>query len=278
MLQAVGALDHCLVRRGKISAAPVCSGDVPRGTWLTEHDLLAHTRRGRAVVQRMELKRKEPGQLPPTSAEPDFQSVLNSIHMGQDPNGDPTGFRDRLLCLLLKEGGFRIGAALGMRMEDLELGKHGGHVCFRPDDENGARAQAGDGNDRFVHVPTDVLGLLDIDITEVWIEASPHTDHLCIVLKQEANNREGQSPYGAALTVAALEKVLPHYSKKAGVILHPHGLRHTHATALVRSSLQDGAPVDWKFVQERLGHGSRVTTMQPSLHWTNEERKHAYER
>jgi hypothetical protein len=50
ILQAVGALYHFLVRRGEISASPVCYVDVPRGKWLTERDLLAHTRRGRAVA------------------------------------------------------------------------------------------------------------------------------------------------------------------------------------------------------------------------------------
>ncbi len=278
ILQVVGAFYHFLVRRGKLAETPVCYVDVPRGKWLTERDLLAHTRRGQAVVQRMELKLKEPGQLPPTISEHDFQTFLNSIHMGQDPNGDPTGFRDRLLCLLLKEGGFRIGEALGMRMEDLEFGKQGAHVRFRPDNENGARAKAGYGNDRFVHLPTDVLGLLDIYITEVWIEASPRTDHLWIVLNKRARNRDGQSTYGAALTGAAVAKVFQHYSKKSGVALHPHVLRHSHATTLVRSYLQDGEPVDWKFVQERLGHASVVTTMQTYTHLTNEDRKYAYER
>src|SRR6266571_1614963 len=134
---------------------------------------------------------------------------------------------------------------LGMRMEDLEFGKQGVHIRFRPDNENGARAKAGYGNDRFVHLPTDVLGLLDVYLTEVWIEASPATDHLWIVLKKEAKSREGRS---------------------------------THATALVRSYLQDGEAVDWKFVQERLGHASVVTTMQTYTHLTNEDRKQAYER
>jgi integrase/recombinase XerD len=278
ILQATGALYHFLVRRGKLAESPVRYVDVPRGKWLTERDLLAHTHRGRAVVQRMELKLKEPDRLPPTVSEQDFQTFIDSIHMGQDPNDDPPGFRDRLLCLMLKEGGFRIGEILGLRMEDLEFGKQGVHVRFRSNNENGARAKAGYGNDRFVHLPTDVLSLLDVYITEVWIEANPATSHLWIVLKKEAKSREGQATYGTALSVAAVEKVFQHYSKKSGVILHPHVLRHTHATALVRSYLQDGEPVDWKFVQERLGHASVVTTMQTYTHLTNEDRKYAYER
>ncbi|GHO86062.1 tyrosine-type recombinase/integrase [Dictyobacter formicarum] len=278
ILQVVGAFYHFLVRRGMLTESPVRYVDVPRGKWLAERDLLAHTQRGQAVVQRMELKLKEPDRLPPIVSEQDFQIFVNSIHLEKDPNGDPAGFRDRLLCLMLKEGGFRIGELLGMRMEDLEFGKQGVHVRFRSNNENGARAKAGYGNDRFVHLPTDVLGLLDVYITEVWIEANPRTDHLWIVLKKEAKNREGQSTYGTALTVAAVEKVFQHYSEKSGVFLHPHVLRHTHVTALVRSYLQGGEPVDWKFIQERLGHASVVTTMQIYTHLTKEDHKLAYER
>ncbi len=103
ILQVAGAFYHFLVRRGKLAESPVRYVDVPRGNWLTERDLLAHTGRGRAVIQRMELKLKEPDRFPPTVSEQDFQTFIDSIHMGESPNGDPSGFRDRLLCLLLKE-------------------------------------------------------------------------------------------------------------------------------------------------------------------------------
>ena len=86
-----------------------------------------------------------------------------------------------------------------MHMDDLEFGKHGVHVRFRPDNENGARAKAGYGHDRFVHLPDDVLGLLDVYLTEVWIEANPCTDHLWIVLKKRPRTEKDESTYGAAL-------------------------------------------------------------------------------
>ncbi len=278
ILQAVGALYRFLVRCGWLAESPVPYVDVPRGKWLKEHDLLAHTHRGSATVQRMELKLREPKQLPPTVSEEDFQIFLNSIHLAENPNADPTGFRDRLLCLMLKEGGFRIGELLGMRMQDLEFGKHGVHVRFRPDNENGARAKAGYGRDRFVHLPDDLLGLLDIYITEVWIEANPRTDHLWIVLRKEAKDQAGQRTCGTALRVSSVEKMFQHYSNKSHVRLHPHVLRHTHATQMVLSYLRDGEDVDWKFVQERLGHTSVVTTMQTYTHLNDEDRKLAYER
>lgn len=278
ILQAVGALYHFLVRRGHLDASPVVYMDVPRGKWLTERDLLAHTRHGPPRVQRAELKLKEPETIPQTIAEQDFKRFVDSIHLENEPNGDPSGFRDRLICFMLKEGGFRLGELLGMHLDDLEFGKHGVHVRFRSDNENGARAKAGYGRDRFVHLPDDVLGLLDVYLTEVWIEANPRTDHLWLVLNKRARDRDGKSRYGTALSLAAVENMFGHYSKKSGVRLHPHTLRHTHATALVRSYLQDGEPVDWKFVQERLGHASVVTTMQTYTHLTNKDRQYAYER
>lgn len=97
------------------------------------------------------------------------------------------------------------------------------------------------------------------------------------MLKKDAKSREGCSTYGAALTMAAVEKMFQYYSKRSGIMLHPHVLRHTHATALVRSYSQDGEAVDWKFIQERLGHASVVTTMQTYTHLTNEDRKWAYD-
>lgn len=278
ILQAVGALYRFLVRRGSLTVSPVVYVDVPRGKWLTERDLLAHTRRGQAVVQRMELKLKEPKRLPATVSEQDFQQFVESIHMDAAPNADPSGFRDRLLCLILKEGGLRIGELLGIPMDDLDFAKKGMHVRFRPHNENQARAKSGYGRDRFVPLPVTVMGLLDLYITEVWIEAQPKTDPLWIVLKKEAKDRAGTSTFGTGLTSASVEKMFQHYSMKSAISIHPHLLRHTHATELVRSFLRDEEPVDWKFVQERLGHASVVTTMQTYTHLTDEERQRAYDR
>ncbi len=264
--------------RQTTASSPVVYVDVPRGKWLNERDLLAHTRKGPQYVQRAELKLKEPETIPQTVSEQDFKRFVDSIHLENEPNGDPSGFRDRLMCFMLKEGGFRLGELLGMRMDDLEFGKQGVHVRFRADNENGARAKAGYGRDRFVHLPTDVLGLLDVYLTEVWIEANPRTDHLWIVLNKRARNRDGENRYGAALSLASVESMFEHYSNKSRVAIHPHLLRHTHATDLVRSYLKDGEPVDWKFVQERLGHASVVTTMQTYIHLTDEDCRQAYGR
>jgi len=277
ILQAVSTFYHFLVRRGTLTESPVKFVEVPRGKWLTERDLLAHTRRGAATVQRMELKLKEPRARPKTVSDDEFATFTESIRVDDRPGGDPAGFRDRLLCLMLKEGGFRIGELLGMHLQDLDFGARAVRVCFRPDNENGARAKAGYGRDRLVHLPADVMGMLDIYLTEVWVAFTPRTAHLWLVLKHDARDRTGRGTCGTALTRAAVEAMFRHYRAKSGVFLHPHMLRHTHARDLVRSFGRAGESTDWKFIQERLGHASVVTTMATYAHLDDADRKRAHE-
>ncbi len=279
ILQAVGALYRFLVQRGLLATSPVEYVAVPRSTWLRERDLLAHTRTGlqARTVQRMALKLKEPRRRPKTVAERDFQTFLSSIHIARRPQDDPAGFRDRVLCLLFKEGGLRSGEVLGLHIEDVDFGRGGVHVRFRPDNVNQARAKAGPGRDRFVHLAPDLVGLLDLYISEVWVRLTPRTTHLWVVTKKEACTREGRATGGTALTAAACAKMFEHYSQKSGIKIHPHMLRHTHATELVRSYLQAEQAVDWKYIQERLGHASVVTTMEIYTHLTDEDRKKSYD-
>jgi integrase/recombinase XerD len=274
--QAVGTLYAFLLRRRLISQSPVVSETIAASAQAAERDLLAHTRRHR-LTQRREVRIKEPVRLPATISEEAFHTFVQSIGCAGEPQADPSGFRDRLLCLLLKEGGFRLGELLGMHVEDLDFGQQAILVRFRPENENAARAKAGYGRDRLVHLPATLMGLLDVYLTEVWVEATPRTSHLWIVLKPEARNMAAEPTCGTALSLGATENMFQHYSKKSGIRLHPHQLRHTHATDLVRSYLRAGQPVDWKFIQERLGHASVVTTMQTYTHLEAFDHRQAYD-
>jgi integrase/recombinase XerD len=278
ILQAVGTLYKYLVRHKEIAESPVKYVDVPRGQMLKDMDLLAH-RRGKdaATVQKMELKLKEPKRIPKVVEDPDFAAFVDCIHMGSRPQTDPAGFRDRLICVLLKESGLRIGELLGMRLEDVEHGKGGIHVRFRDDNTNKARAKAGYGRDRFVHLPPDVMGMLDIYLTEVWLDAGPDHDYLWIVVRQNARNQNGEVTYGQPLHYKTVANQFNHYSKQSGVHITPHMLRHTHATSLVRSFTDHEQVVDWKFIQERLGHASVVTTMETYTHLNDKDRKKGYD-
>ncbi len=262
IVQEVADLYRFLVRRGLVTQSPMAYMAVSKGKWAVERDLLGHTRR-HLHTQQMEIRVKEPVRRPATISEQDFQIFLNTISTARSPQADP--------------GGFRLGELLGMRLSDLDFGKQGVHVRFRADNENAARAKGGYGRDRFVHLPPSLLGLLDLYLTEIWIDVSPRTDHLWVVLNKHARNREGQPTCGMALGAAAVESMFQYYSKQSGIRLHPHQLRHSHATELARSYLREGQPVDWKFIQERLGHASVVTTMETYIHLESEDRQLAYQ-
>ena len=278
ILYAVASLYKALIRRGRLTESPVLYEEVRRH-WSAsvDDDLLAHTRQGSGrTVQRMELRVKEPKTLPKTVSPEGFAQFINRIHVGNSPNTDPSGFRDRLMVLLLKESGLRCDEMLGLRLEDIDFSANGVHVRFRPDNENGARAKAGYGRDRFVHLPPELFGLLDLYLTEVWVNANYRSDYLWLVLKRNAVNGTGQSTFGSALTKGAVNQTFVYYSKQAGIKIHPHMLRHTHATELVRSYLKAGESVDWKFIADRLGHSSVVTTMETYVHLTREDNKESY--
>lgn len=278
ILYAVANLYRFLVRRGHLTESPVFYEEITQ-TWgaTVDGDLLAHTRRrGGRVVRRMELKIKEPKEKPKTVSPADFEEFVQRIHVGDSPNANPPGFRNRLILLILRESGLRIGELLGIRMEDLNFSNHAIYVRFRPDNENGSRAKAGYGRDRVVHLPPELFGLLDIYISEVWVSANYRSSYLWLVLKEEAVNQDGKSTFGTALTQSAANGMFRHYSKQSGIKIHPHMLRHTHATDLVRSYLKQGEPVDWKFISDRLGHASVVTTMKTYVHLTKEDNMTAY--
>ena len=147
IVQQVADLYRFLARHGLIAQSPVVYVAASRGKWAIEADLLAHTRRS-FQTQRLEMRMQEPTRRPLTISEQEFQTFVNTISDARSPQADPAGFRDRLMCLMLKEGGFRLGELLGMRLSDLDFGKQGIQVRFRADNENAARAKAGYGRDR----------------------------------------------------------------------------------------------------------------------------------
>lgn len=275
---AIASFYKFLVRRGYLAESPVVYEEVSRYYETSvDNDLLGHLSQShRRTTQRMEMGLKVPQSKPKTVSPDDFETFVKRIHVGQNPDTDPSGFRDRLIVLLLRETGLRSGELLGIRMEDLDFGANGIHVRFRPNNENGARAKAGYGRDRFVSCPAEIFALLDVYISEIWVNANFASDYLWLVLQRHAVNGEQCSTFGKPLTGTALKAMFVYYSKQSGVKIHPHMLRHTHATDLVRSYVNRGESVDWTFISNRLGHSSVNTTMEIYTHLTQEDGKNAY--
>jgi integrase len=166
--------------------------------------------------------------------------------------------RDRLLFAVLLDTGVRIGEALGLRHEDLDLAER--TVTVRPrHNDNGARAKAGisrtiPASAELMRLYADYLnreyGALDSDYVFVNLWAAPH---------------------GRPLTYPAVYDLVLRLRKRTGIVFEPHQYRHTYATWLLRR----GAGME--SVKELLGHASITTTIDTYGHLTVEDARRALE-
>lgn len=258
----VSSLYNWLKASNRIKENPVVYRSVAFTPAMKDKDMLAHTRRSR-TVQVNTLKSKVAKKKPKTIEPNDFKKVLDAVHL----------LRDKIILLILKEGGLRAGELLGIRIEDIENAEQGVWVRFRPRNSNGSRAKAGYGRDRFVHLPQDLMTLIDRYISSDWIESDPKEDYLFVV-----TNSNKPLDNGNGMGKSTLDSMFRYYTKKINVKLHPHMLRHTHVTELARNYISKGEQINWKYIQERIGHASATTTMDIYAHLMPEDHKKEYQR
>lgn len=160
--------------------------------------------------------------------------------------------RDRFLFALLLESGVRIGEALGLRHEDLDIAEPTVAVIAR-DNDNRARAKGGrsrsvPASGQLIRLYADYLaveyGALDSDYVFVNLWGRPH---------------------GHPLTYPAVYDLVKRVRRRTGVEFSPHWFRHTFATWLLRR----GAGME--SVKALLGHASITTTIDTYGHLTVED-------
>jgi integrase/recombinase XerD len=262
IIDRVSSLFLWLKASGKIKDNPVVYRSVMRTSAMKDKDMLAHTRKSRTVMKNT-LKSKVPQEIPKTISKKDFKKFLDAVNL----------LRDKIILLVLKEGGLRSGELLGIKLEDIDYGEQGIWVRFRPDNENNSRAKAGYGRDRFVHLPTDLMVLIDRYISSDWVNSDPDNDFLFVVVR---SNRPKEN--GKPMKKSTLSSTIRNYSKKTGIHLNTHKLRHTHVTELAKEYINKGEPINWKYIQERIGHKDVTTTMQIYAHLNAEDHKKEYNR
>lgn len=167
--------------------------------------------------------------------------------------------RDKLLICLLYETGCRIGQALGLRHADIETFNNAIKLYPRDNNANHARPKSKDEN--ILHVSPDLMQLYcDYYLKEV---GEIDSDYVFI------NLWEGE--IGKPISYSSVMTLFQRLSKKLGVLITPHMLRHTHATELIKAG--------WSmaYVQQRLGHRSIQTTINTYTHLSDEDLKEKYQ-
>lgn len=166
--------------------------------------------------------------------------------------------RDKFLVSLLYETGMRIGQVLGLRHEDIHSIESVIYVVPR-NNASGVRAKTR--NNYPIDVPKSLMRLYaDYLVDEVQDNIS---DYVFINLWRD--------PIGKPMTIGGVEDLFRRLSKRTGIQIHPHILRHTHATELIRSGW------DSSYVQKRLGHSSIQTTINTYVHLSKDDLKKAYQ-
>ncbi len=146
----------------------------------------------------------------------------------------PTRRRDRVLFQLIRETGVRVGEALALYVEDLDLTTDDEHI----------RVLGKGGQRRTVLLddPHLVRGI------RAYLQATGY--RFGPLFRAEKNGRGGPLRYQSA------HERWAGYCARAGVTCTLHQLRHTHATELVN------AGVSLATIRKRLGHKNLQTTLR----------------
>jgi site-specific recombinase XerD len=161
---------------------------------------------------------------------PDTLNHKESSSLLRQPNKKaPTGLRDVAMIRLMLNAGLRASEVLNISVRDVDwtsgrlMVKHG----------KGKK-------DRIIWINED-----DLEIIIKWKETNPRSSLLFTTLK------------GNKINDRYLRAMVKRRAKKAGIPkdVHPHLLRHTFATDLLRSTK------NIRLVQKALGHASLSSTM-----------------
>lgn len=177
---------------------------------------LAHVENRRPTTQSRIARRGKPAEQ--TVSYIDFESDFTRLLEAAATE------RDRFLLSALYDVGLRVGQALGLRHEDLDPMRRRVRVLRRTDNSNGALSKQRntftvDAPQRFFDLYARYLldELSDLDTDYVFVNLS-------------------RRPLGRPLSYSNAHQLVARIGASAGIEnLHPHMLRHTHATALAKA-------------------------------------------
>ena len=187
---------------------------------------LVTTRKRQATVKTSNKGRKFPVE---TLTEAEVSALLKACTKGA------TGVRNQALVVALYRGGLRVSEALGLYPKDLDQGQ-----CVL----------------KVLHGKNDKARVAGLDpgacaVLQRWLDRRE-------ALGIAARKRLFCTLMGESVKTAYVRSLMKRLARKAGVVkrVHPHSLRHTHASEL----RQEG--VDIGVISKQLGHASIATTIR----------------
>ena len=245
-LSALAAFYQHQMRHGVDVGELLTTWQLPgrRGGW---KPFLNHISKGKPQPRRA-IVLKTPTKLPRVLTVMEMQAILDACER----------LRDRFLVALLCESGVRIGEALGLRHEDIDVSACEVTVVPRVND-NGARSKSR--QCRTIPVRAGVIRLYADYLHAEYGDLD--SDHVFVNLFA--------GPRGRALSYPAVYDLVVRLRRRTGIDFDPHWCRHSVATRLLR----DGVPIE--VVAKLLGHVSVTTTSAVYGHLTVEDARKTLE-
>lgn len=189
----------------------------------SEYHLLAHVeQRGSVPANRLSRPAKaksakaRASQVEIIGFEADFQVLLDAARTK----------RDELLLSSCYDVGLRVGQSLGLRHSDLDFMRKRVRIERRTDNVNGALSKQP--NTFWVTAPSRFFDLYAAYLLTEFAPSGIDSDYLFVNLRRE--------PIGRPVSYHNAMQVVRRAGKALGrTHLHPHVLRHTHATSLAKA-------------------------------------------
>lgn len=195
------------------------------------HNFLAHVEHLRTQQERRLRFRGPKADVPKVIAfEEDFERLVAAART----------HRDRALISAMYDGGLRIGQAIGLRHEDVDIARKRVRVVRRENNANGALSKQR--HEFVVDVPPRFITYYGLSLTDEQLALDIHSDYVFVNLSPAHR--------GAPMKYENAKQIIAGIGTRAGLTLTPHTLRHTHGTALAKQGWS--APE----IAARLGHSS----------------------
>jgi site-specific recombinase XerD len=236
-MAAVSGLFNFRAMRDPVLANPVPRGAAARRTSKGERSgMLGHLARPRS---RSQLRVREPRRLPRGLERKEVQALLASFRTD----------RDRAIAGLMLFSGLRSAEVLGLKVEDIDIGRGWARVVGKGDKE------------RRVPIDPDVSSLVQAYL----LAERPETAERALFVVAKGPHR------GKPLTYEGMRRVFRYHRERSGVMAgHPHALRHSFGTALAE------AGVDLAVMQALMGH-DHVDSAAAYIHLSPQHVRRAYD-
>lgn len=198
------------------------------------------------------LKVKQPRRRPKTLTKDQVGTLLRAC----------SNLRDRFLLQLLWESGMRIGEALALWLEDVEIDAFRVHIRNRGELVNGAEIKTVC-SPRTIDVSPELVNLFSEYVT-AYFSDEVDTNHVFIKLAGANQHHPMDYP-----DVVSLFRRL---RGKTGIYVSAHMFRHTSLTELKKAGWSA------ELLRRRAGHANVQTTQQMYIHPSDEEVREQWEK